>query len=465
MSMFLALGSVLLIVLILLDGFEAMLLPRRVIRSFRFSQLFYRYTWMPWSAIGRRMPAGRRRESWLSLYGPMSILFLFMAWAIGLILGFAVLHKALDTPLNTPGGRRDSLDYFYMSGTTFFTLGFGDVTPSDRAGRALAVVEAGTGFGFLASMIGYLPVLYAAFSRREVTISLLDARAGSPPSAAEGLLRAAPTGRLEGVSRLLEEWERWAAEVLESHLSFPVLPFYRSQHDNQSWLAALTAMLDTCALLMSRIGHADAYQAGLTFAMARHVAVDLSQIFRAAPRELASPRFSEEGFRRFLDALRASGIAVRDDASAVAKFNELRGMYEPFVNALARHFVLALPPIVPEGVVVDNWQTSAWMKRTVGLHRLAYAPVFDGQSDPDGRPHRMRIGGGRSRASTARRSSLRIRSRHSSATVPWPERMGRMRTTPCKSRPIEPGAAVEVKSRRWASASTRSCSRSASRSL
>lgn len=381
MSIVLALCSALLIVLVLLDGFEAMLLPRRVTRAFRFSQLFYRFTWMPWSAIGRRMAAGRRREAWLSLYGPLSILVLFAAWAVGLIVGFAVLHQALETPLNTPGDRRHPLDYLYMSGTTFFTLGFGDVTPADPTGRALAVIEAGIGFGFLAAMIGYLPVLYAAFSRREVAISLLDARAGSPPTAAEGLLRVAPTGRLDGVSRLLGEWERWAAEVLESHLSFPVLPYYRSQHDNQSWVAALTAMLDTCALLMTRIENANTYQAGLTFAMARHAAVDLSQIFRATPREVTTPRWSEEGFRRALDALRGAGLSVRDDAAAVARFAELRGLYEPFVNALAHHFVLGLPPIVPEGPVVDNWQTSAWMKRTVGLNRLAYAPVFDGQAE------------------------------------------------------------------------------------
>ena len=386
MSIVLALCSVLLIVLVLLDGFEAMLLPRRVTHAFRFARLFYRFTWMPWSAIGRRMHAGHRRESWLSLYGPMSILALFVAWAIGLIIGFAVLHQALGSPLNTPGGLHDPLDYLYMSGTTFFTLGFGDVTPSEPPGRALAVIEAGVGFGFLAAMIGYLPVLYAAFSKREIAISLLDARAGSPPTAAEGLLRVAATGRLDGVSRLLEEWERWAAEVLESHLSFPVLPYYRSQHDNQSWVAALTTMLDACALLMARVEYADAYQAGLTFAMARHAAVDLSQIFRATPRELDATRFSDDGFRRFLDALRGSGVAVRDDAPAIAKFAELRAVYEPFVNALAHHIVLALPPIVPDGPVVDNWQTSAWMRRTAGLNRLAFDPVFDGQTGGAGAP-------------------------------------------------------------------------------
>ncbi|HEY2158979.1 MAG TPA: potassium channel family protein, partial [Isosphaeraceae bacterium] len=326
------------------------------------------------------------RENFLSLYGPLSIILLFAAWAVGLIVGFAELHQALGTPLNTPGDHRDPLDYLYMSGTTFFTLGFGDVTPVNKLGRMLAVVEGGLGFGFLASMIGYLPVLYTAFSRREIAISLLDARAGSPPSAAEGLLRVAPTGQLDRATHLFEEWERWAAEVLESHLSFPVLPYYRSQHDNQSWVAALTTMLDACALNMSVVKGVDRYQAGLTFAMARHVAVDLSQIFRATPRELGAPRYSEAGFRRFLDELRASGVEVHDDAAALAKFAELRAMYEPFVAALAHHLVLNLPAIVPDGPVVDNWQTSAWMKRTIGLNRLAYAPVFDGEARETGAP-------------------------------------------------------------------------------
>ncbi len=383
MSTLLALCSVLLIFLVLLDAFEAMLLPRRVTRAFRFARLFYRFTWLRWSAIGRRIAPGRHRENFLSLYGPLSTILLFAAWAIGLIIGFAELHQAFATPLNTPGGLRDAFDYLYMSGTTFFTLGFGDVTPANRLGRMLAVVEGGLGFGFLASMIGYLPVLYAAFSRREITISLLDARAGSPPSAAQGLLRVAPTGQLDKATHLFGEWERWAAEVLESHLSFPVLPYYRSQHDNQSWLAALTTMLDACALNMSMVAGVDRYQAGLTFAMARHVAVDLSQIFHATPREVDTPRYSEVGFRQFLHDLRAAGVEVHDDATAVAKFAALRAMYEPFVASLAHYFMLNLPAIVPEGPVVDNWQTSSWkkMKRTAGLNRLAYAPVFDGQAD------------------------------------------------------------------------------------
>ena len=121
---------------------------------------------------------------------------------------------------------------------------------STARARFLAVLEAGIGFGFMAVVIGYLPTLYQAFSERERTIGLLDARAGSPPTAAELLGRLAAAGRLPYVETFLQEWEAWSADLLDNHLSFPVLSFYRSQHENQSWLAALTVILDTCSLLM-----------------------------------------------------------------------------------------------------------------------------------------------------------------------------------------------------------------------
>src|SRR5262249_20595464 len=169
-----------------------------------------------------------------------------------LIVGFALLHGALGTPLHGAGDDRPGLGlYAYFSGVTLFTLGYGDVTPVGSIGRTLAVLETGIGFGFIAVVIGYLPVLYSAFSRREVTINLFDARAGSPPTAGTLLARNARYGDQELLSQLLAEWERWAAEVLESHISFPVLSFYRSQHDNQSWVAALTTILDASALVVS----------------------------------------------------------------------------------------------------------------------------------------------------------------------------------------------------------------------
>ena len=184
MSVVVAAVSLTLIVLVLWDAFEAVLLPRRVTRPLRFSHFYYVHSWKPWAALSRRIRPGKRRNSFLSLFGPLSVLVLIGLWASGLITGFALLQWSLGTDLHGPDDRAGPGTYFYLSGTTFFTLGFGDVTPLDPPGRALSVIEAGLGFGFLAVVISYLPVLYQAFSGREVTISLLDARAGSPPSAA-----------------------------------------------------------------------------------------------------------------------------------------------------------------------------------------------------------------------------------------------------------------------------------------
>src|SRR5262245_45889785 len=257
-----------------------MVLPRRVTMLFRFARFFYRITWIPSAAWARRISSSRRRESFLSFFGPLSLIMLLSVWANGLIFGFGVLHWAIGSPLDVSAAPHAFGTYIYLSGTTFFTLGYGDVTPTAPAGRVIAVFEAGMGFGFLALVIGYLPVIYQAFSRRESSISLLDARAGSPPSAAELLRRHGQN--IQELEQLLRDWERWSADLMESHLSYPVLCFYRSQHDNQSWLTALTAILDASALAMVGIDGASRRQALLTFAMARHAVVDLAQIFNAA---------------------------------------------------------------------------------------------------------------------------------------------------------------------------------------
>jgi hypothetical protein len=368
--------------LVLLDAFEAVLLPRRVARTIRFARMFYVYSWMPWAAIARRMKAGKRREMFLSFFGPLSVLGLMTLWALVLITGFALLHWALGTDLHSQGERPHLGLSYYFSGVTFFTLGFGDVTPNDTAGRFLAVLEAGIGFGFLAIVISYLPVLYQAFSRREATISLLDARAGSPPTAAQLLIRLGQHRNFAMLDRFLEEWERWAAEVLESTISLPMLSFYRSQHDNQSWLGALAAMLDTSAIVIAGVKGADPYQAELTFAMARHLVVDLAQLYRVPPVEPEPDRLPPESCARLRSDLGAAGIALREGDAVIHKLKELRGMYEPFLNALSRHFLLALPPIYSEKPLVDNWQTSAWMRRTLGIGKLAMADPGDDHVDP-----------------------------------------------------------------------------------
>lgn len=375
------LASLVLICLVLWEGFEVMVLPRRVTRPYRFTRFFYRGSWIFWRVVARRLPAGKRRQSFLGVYGPLSLLALFSSWVTGLIIGFALLHWSLGTALS-PDWAPDFINYLYLNGVTFLPLGYGDVTPADSLGRFLAVVESGIGFGFVAVIIGYLPVLYQAFSRREVTISLLDARAGSPPSAAQILVRLGQAYDAGAAADpFLAEWERWAAEVLESHLSFPVLSYYRSQHDNQSWLAALTAVLDTCALLIAGAKEVCSYQAQLTFAMARHVAVDLALVFRTPPRTPQPDRLTADQWLGLRGVLREAGVPLNEGTAAERKLAELRGMYEPFVSGLGEFFLFALPPIFPEKPAVDNWQTSAWMRRTPGIGKLPVGKPGDEHFD------------------------------------------------------------------------------------
>jgi hypothetical protein len=248
----------------------------------------------------------------------------------------------------------------YGSGTTFFTLGLGDVLPHTALGRLLVVLEAGMGFAFLALIISYMPVLSQAFSQREVNVSLLDARAGSPPSAAELLRRHAGADFTVALTQVLLEWERWAAELLESHLSYPLLAFYRSQHAEQSWLAGLTTILDVSALVLVGIDGAPTRPARLAFAMARHAAADLSHILGARPRAAAPERLSAADLVHLRAVLAQAGVPLREGLEADRLLAHLRQMYEPFVRALADRLLMPLPPWLPPPEATDAWKRTAW---------------------------------------------------------------------------------------------------------
>ncbi len=357
-----ALLGVALILIILWDAFETIILPRRVTRRLRLTTLFYESVWGPWSRLLRSMRNRKKREKYLGMFGPLSLLLLLALWAAGLMFGYAILLWAISAQLNVSPATTTFGTYLYLSGVTFFTLGYGDITPVLPLGRALIVLEAATGFALLAIVIGYLPVLYQAFSRREANIALLDARAGSPASAAEMLRRYSAAGQMDDLDRVLHEWERWSAELLESHLSYPVLCYFRSQHDNQSWLASMTTILDTCSLVLVGVEGMPKWQAQLTFAMARHAVVDISQIFKAAPSapESCLTRLLPGDLERIREILASNRADLRDGEDGEAKLTELRLMYEPYVCTLSEMLLMTLPPWIVGSDAIDNWKTSAW---------------------------------------------------------------------------------------------------------
>ncbi|HEY1272736.1 MAG TPA: potassium channel family protein [Terriglobales bacterium] len=354
------LAGLAIIVSVLLDAFETVVLPRRVSRHFRLTAWFYRRTWIPWSRLARRIQSPARREAFFGYFGPLSLIFLLGFWAAGLIFGFALLQQGAGghVRLGSEPVRFGTL--LYHSGETFFTLGYGDIVPESGAARVLAVLEAGTGFAFLAAVIGYLPTIYSAFSRREIEISLLDARAGSPPSAAELLCRLGKSRDQAVLDQLFRDWERWAAEVLESHLSYPVLSFFRSQHNNQSWLGALTTILDASSIVVAGMDGIHNDQARLTFAMARHAMVDLAQVVNARYQPKFPDRLPPEQLKALRQTLSATDLRMRDAPEAEEKLKYLRSLYEPYAQAIARNLFITLPAWVPPERKKDNWQSGPW---------------------------------------------------------------------------------------------------------
>jgi hypothetical protein len=358
---------------VLLDAFETIILPRRASGKIRLTRLFYVLTWRPWAAVVSRYRNRRLRETGFSFYGPLSLLFLMALWAFGLVFGFGFMFYGLGAPLHDPLGLHPLHTGIYISGTTLFTLGLGDVTPLNHWARDLVVIEAGMGLGFVAVVIGYLPVLYQAFSRREGSIALLDGRAGSPPTASELLRRHASDGGNDALVVLLAEWERWSAEMLESHISYPLLCYFRSQHDNQSWLSAIAAILDTCAVLLSIVECSACRQARLTFAMARHTVVDLLLVFNMKPDAMPKPpvpgaapdsqhdgkdvvtRLSEPELVKLTEVLCKAGYRLRLEPERLALLRKLRWMYEGQILALSRHLHMPLPPFVTETPGRDTW--------------------------------------------------------------------------------------------------------------
>jgi len=350
------------LVVVLVDAFQTIILPRRATGRFRLTRIFYIVTWHPWVFVASRLRNVRKRETFYSFYGPLSLIMLLVTWAAVLVVGYALIYYSMGSPFHDGTQRADLRTDLYVSGTTIFTLGLGDVTPQTRSSRELIILEAGMGFGFLAVVMGYFPVLYGAFSRREVSISLLDARAGSPPTAAELMRRHSYEGAESHLSVLLVEWERWSAELLESHMSYPLLCYFRSQHTNQSWMGALTAILDTSALLIAGIRGHEARQAQLTFAMARHALVDLSQVFSQDPKFDMADRLPAEGYEELYRMLCESGVSVCRDGQSYHRLREMRALYEPYAAALGAYLRMPLPPWYTTQPHKDNWLAVAKLR-------------------------------------------------------------------------------------------------------
>jgi len=335
MRVVVGLVGALLVVLMLAEFFVAFLLPRRVKRDPRIARGVYQAVWKPWRAAARRMQP-IAADALLGYFGPLALVLELAVWVFGLIAGYACLEWA--------GGGRFSLD---VSAGTFLSASF------DHVGawhRAIGLLEAATAVGVLFTVIGYLPSVYSAYSLREIAISRLSTRAGAPASAA-GLL----VNGWDEVDATLQQAERWATEMMETHLAYPLLAYYRSQHLGQSWLSALTAIVDTSAVVLAAAedGAAGTRSAELTFKVGRHALADLAHQLAdgaAGPdRELDAKDAAE-----LHGLLESSGLPLVPVGECRERLDRLRREYEPNAVKLASQLALRLPPWRPDEQALER---------------------------------------------------------------------------------------------------------------
>lgn len=325
------------------DVFNTVILPRPSPARYRPAGLLTRWAWRAWRTFADIEPDPDAREQRLGVFAPGIVMTLLGLWITLLIVGFAAMLLALGAGVRPPV--TDLGGAMYFAAISLLTIGYGDYVPTDLGARLVAVAAGGFGLGIVALTITYLFSLYASFQRREVAIVALDARAGAPPSGISLLETCASFGSDTELEQVFKRWEGWSAEVLESHLAYPILLFFRSTHDHESWVSAIGAILDATTLSLTTIVGGPSGQARATRAIGSHLVEDIGRSFRFADPGAAG---AEPGIERaeFDDARRrlaSAGYPLVADADASwSSFARSRAGYAGALNAIARY--LDVPP-------------------------------------------------------------------------------------------------------------------------
>src|SRR5438445_3821551 len=323
---------------ILNDIFQSVVVPRPTPARYRLTRWVVRPGWRAWRALGLRARSSGERERLLGVYAPLVVVVLLLLWLSGLVFGYGLIFFGLRAQLHPLV--QDFPTAVYFAGTAVLTIGFGDFVATSGLARGLALLAGGTGLGTIALAISFLFSLYASFQRREILIVTLDARAGAPPSGVSLLETMANYDMMEELPRLFADWEKWGAEVLDSHLAYPVLAYFRSSHDNESWVSALGAVLDASTLLLTTVVDGPRGPAKMMFAMGRHLVEDLARFFRIrGDHDVGVERYEFDQARERLSA--AGWRLVAPEASWLA-FSRLRVQYASQLNSMAKWF--AAPP-------------------------------------------------------------------------------------------------------------------------
>lgn len=326
--------GLLLIGLVAWDLFQTVVVPRPTPGRFRIGRYVVRGSWQAVKRLGHRS-SPQLRDTLFGLFGPGAAILLLGVWLALLIVGFGFVIYALRDQLAPPPGDLGSSIYF--AATSVLTIGYGDFVPTGVATRILSVVAATGGLGAVALVVTFLFSLYGSYQRREEAIVTLEAAAGGPPSAVALLETYAHLDITDRLDPLFREWQSWSAEVLDSHVAYPILGFFRSSHDNLSWISALGTVLDAASLVVTTIEGLPRGSAELARRVGSHLAEDLSNL---GFEEGETAWLGRPEFDAVCDRLERAGYRLADRADAWGRFEAARLAYAPRLEAMANYWAV-----------------------------------------------------------------------------------------------------------------------------
>lgn len=326
----------------LIDVFQSVVMPRAVGRHLRISFVVWRIAWYIWPKLGWRFYAAdaSRREDFFALFAPLMLIVLLALWAGMMIFGFGLLLFAMRAGVAPAHASFGTMLYF--AGTTMLTIGFGDVVGRGALPRLVSVLAALAGLAFVSILTAYLFAIFGSFQQRETFVVTVGARGGTPPSGVNLLTIAGYSNTQEDLPTLMIDAQRWAAGLMESHLAYPVLAYFRSSHDDQSWIGTLGTLLDAATLAMTTVEGLRDGQARIFYSVGRHAARDLTHYFQVGATE-DTVGIERSEFERACDRLAAAGYSVRNRDEAWGRFSGLRSGYAGRLNELASFF--QIPPL------------------------------------------------------------------------------------------------------------------------
>ena len=325
------LAGVAVVLLIASDVFQSVVVPRPTY-LWRPSAQISRYGWRITGAVGLQMRNEEKREALYGVYAPLLLVGLIVFWVVSLTLGFGLIFFALRGELKPAPDTYWAAVYY--AGTSLLTLGYGDIVAQHGVARAFSLAAAALGLGTFAIVTAYLFSLFASFQRREAFIVTLRERTGAPPSGVDFLIRHVELGMLDDLGAAFGRAEAWIADIMETHLAYPVLSYFRSTHDYQSWVGTIGALLDASTLVITTVDIGHVGPAVMLSRLGRHMVTDYAHYFGFEQDGMA-PGIERSEFDQVYERLSAKGLRMREIETAWTEFAALRATYALPLNGMA----------------------------------------------------------------------------------------------------------------------------------